>query len=124
MSPLDAGRHVPAEGHGGEHLHASRRGYLVGFGLSALLTALAFWLVMTGALHNPQATIAAIMVMAIAQILVQTVAFLHVNRRAEEGWTLVAMIFTAVLLLILIVGSLWIMYHLRSNTMPMEPGAL
>jgi cytochrome o ubiquinol oxidase operon protein cyoD len=64
--------------------------------------------------------VAAVLVvtLAIAQILVQTRAFLHVNARAQGGWILVAYVFTAVLLLIAIGGSLWIMYHLNSNMMP------
>jgi cytochrome o ubiquinol oxidase operon protein cyoD len=49
---------------------------------------------------------------------VHTVCFLHVNSEAEGGWTLMAYIFTAILLIITIAGSLWIMYHLNSNMMP------
>ena len=44
-----------------------------------------------------------------------------VNSQAEGGWTLMAYIFTAILLLITIAGSLWIMYHLNSNMMPGMP---
>jgi cytochrome o ubiquinol oxidase operon protein cyoD len=102
------------------HAHGSRRAYLVGFLLSVVLTALPFWLVMTGALGNPQATAAVIIVAAFAQILVHTVCFLHVNPRVEGGWTLMAYIFTAVLILICISGSLWIMHHLNANMMPMN----
>lgn len=97
--------------------HGTTKSYLIGFALSAVLTAIPFWLVMTGAL-TPAATAAAVVAMAVAQILVHTVCFLHVNTRAEGGWTLLAYVFTGVLLLILIVGSIWIMYHLNTNTMP------
>ncbi|HEV2595408.1 MAG TPA: cytochrome o ubiquinol oxidase subunit IV [Sphingomicrobium sp.] len=110
--------HAPIEAMG----HGSMKSYLVGFGLAALLTAGPFWLVMTGVLGSVPATIAAIFLMAGVQMIVHVVCFLHVNRSAEGGWTLVALIFTSVLLLILIVGSLWIMYHLNSNMMPMSAG--
>lgn len=106
-------------GHGDTHGHGSMRGYVIGFILSAVLTAIPFWLVMTGRL-DAQTTAVAVIVLAVAQILVHTVCFLHVNRRAEGGWTLIAMVFTTVLLLITIVGSLWIMYHLHANMMPMD----
>jgi cytochrome o ubiquinol oxidase operon protein cyoD len=99
--------------------HASRRVYLIGFLLSVVLTAVPFWAVMTHAFANPLATSALIVTAAVVQILVHTVCFLHVNTRAEGGWTLMAYVFTAVLVLICISGSLWIMHHLNTNMMPM-----
>ena len=98
--------------------HGSKQTYLVGFGLSAVLTAIPFWLVMTGALGNSGATAAVVILFAVLQILVHTICFLHVNTQAESGWTLIAYLFTGVILLITISGSLWIMYHLSSNMMP------
>jgi cytochrome o ubiquinol oxidase subunit IV len=101
----------------GDATHFTLRAYLIGFSLAALLTAAAFWIVMA---RPFSATVAAVIVvtLAVAQIIVQTRAFLHVNARAQGGWVLVAYVFTAVLLLIGIGGSLWIMYHLDSNMMP------
>ena len=104
--------------------HGSRRGYLIGFGLSAVLTAAPFWLVMSGALGTPLATAIAIVLLALAQILVHTVCFLHLNTRAEGGWTMLAAVFTAVIIVIVIGASLWIMYHLNSNLMAMKPGEM
>jgi cytochrome o ubiquinol oxidase operon protein cyoD len=86
--------------------------------LSAVLTAIPFWLVMSGALGSSGATAAVVIVFAALQIIVHTICFLHVNTQAENGWTLIAYIFTGVILLITIAGSLWIMYHLNSNMMP------
>jgi cytochrome o ubiquinol oxidase operon protein cyoD len=122
----DASHDDPVHSHGDTHGHGSRRTYLIGFLLSVVLTAIPFWLVMTGALANPQLTAMLIIGFAIVQILVHTVCFLHVNTRAEGGWTLMAYIFTGVLVLIVLVGSMWIMYHLNANMMPpeaMEMGA-
>ena len=83
-----------------------------------MLTAIPFWLVMTGVLASRRPRRSLVIALAVVQILVHTVCFLHVNTRAEGGWTLLAYVFTAVLLLITIAGSLWIMYHLNSNMMP------
>jgi cytochrome o ubiquinol oxidase subunit IV len=101
----------------GDAAHFTLRTYLAGFLVSALLTLAAFWAVMA---RPFSARVAAVLVvtLAIAQILVQTRAFLHVNARAQGGWILVAYVFTAVLLLIAIGGSLWIMFHLNTNMMP------
>ena len=103
--------------------HISRRGYVIGFLLSVALTAVPFWLVMTGAL-DATATAIIIVALAVVQILVHTVCFLHVNTQAEGGWTLMAYAFTAVLVLICISGSLWIMHHLSTNMMPMAANAM
>ena len=111
MSATDHAVHEESYGHG------TKRSYLIGFLLSAVLTAIPFWLVMTGVL-TPTATAVAVVGMAVVQILVHTVCFLHVNTQSEGGWTLLAYAFTAVLLLILIAGSIWIMYHLNTNMMP------
>ncbi|MBB4857563.1 cytochrome o ubiquinol oxidase operon protein cyoD [Novosphingobium chloroacetimidivorans] len=105
--------HAPGEMEG----HGSRKGYLIGFLLSVVLTAIPFWLVMTGTLST-QVTAIAIIALAVVQILVHTVCFLHVNTRSEGGWTLLAYAFAAVIVLIVISGSLWIMYHLNTNMMP------
>ncbi|SEM70566.1 cytochrome bo3 quinol oxidase subunit 4 [Sphingomonas gellani] len=129
MSALHGNHHGEAHspdlhGHGDTHGHGSRKGYLIGFALSVVLTAIPFWLVMTGALHNTQATALAVIALAMVQILVHTVSFLHVNTRGEGGWTLLAYMFTAVLVLIVIAGSLWIMYHLNNNMMAMTAGEM
>ena len=122
MSPPDvhaenAPPHAEMEGHG------SKQSYLIGFALSAVLTAIPFWLVMGNVLANPGWTAAAVIVFAVLQILVHTTCFLHVNTQAEGGWTMIAYLFTGVILIITIAGSLWIMYHLNSNMMPgMMPG--
>jgi cytochrome o ubiquinol oxidase operon protein cyoD len=124
MSAHDAREGAALHDHGDTHGHGTRRGYLIGFGLSALLTAAPFWLVMSGALPSAQAAAAIIIALAFVQIIVHTVFFLHVNTRAEGGWTLMALIFTVVMVAIVISGSLWIMYHLNSNMMPMTPATM
>jgi cytochrome o ubiquinol oxidase operon protein cyoD len=40
------------------------------------------------------------------------------NAKSEGGWTLLALIFTLVLVVIALSGSLWVMYHLNENMMP------
>ena len=124
MSALEDNRDAALHAHGDTHGHGSRAGYLIGFALSALLTAVPFWLVMAGVLADVQATVLAVIALAFVQIVVHTVFFLHVNTRAEGGWTLMALMFTAVMVAIVISGSLWIMYHLNLNMMPMRPGSM
>ena len=104
--------------HEAAHAHGSMGSYMIGFGLSVILTAVPFWLVMTGALHDPQLTAFTIMGFAVVQILVHMIFFLHMNTRSENGWTMMAAIFTIVLVVITLSGSMWVMYHLNHNMMP------
>jgi cytochrome o ubiquinol oxidase operon protein cyoD len=104
--------------HGDSHGHGTLRSYLIGFGLSVILTAIPFWLVMTGMLESKTATALAIMAFAVMQIFVHMIYFLHMNARSQGGWTLMALIFTLVLVVIALTGSLWVMYHLNANMMP------
>ena len=108
-----------ADGHHAEGgaPHGTRRSYLIGFALSVVLTAVPFAIVMTGALA-PQTAAGLCMVFAVAQILVHMVYFLHMNSRSENGWTLMALIFTVIIVVIALTGSLWVMYHMNANMMP------
>ncbi|HEY5795577.1 MAG TPA: cytochrome o ubiquinol oxidase subunit IV [Bosea sp. (in: a-proteobacteria)] len=103
-----------------EHAHGSFKGYMIGFVLSVILTAIPFWLVMSGALGSNQLTAFAIMAFAVAQIIVHMIYFLHMNGKSEGGWTMLALVFTIILVVIALAGSLWVMYHLNTNMMPVH----
>ena len=100
--------------------HASVKGYLTGFCLSVILTAIPFWLVMGKILPTSGITALVILGFAMVQIVVHMVYFLHMNTRVEGGWSMLALLFTAVLVLIMLSGSIWVMYHLNTNMMPVH----
>ena len=100
--------------------HGSPRSYLTGFGLSVVLTAIPFWLVMSGVLGSKVATLAVIMTLAVVQITVHMVYFLHMNPRSENGWSIMALAFTLILVVIVLLGSLWIIFHLNDNMVPTD----
>ena len=106
-----------AHSHGHEASHGSFKSYMTGFVLSIILTAIPFWLVMSG-VFAPQLTGGIIMAFAVAQIVVHMIFFLHMNTKSEGGWTILALIFTLILVVIALTGSLWVMYHLNTNMMP------
>jgi cytochrome o ubiquinol oxidase operon protein cyoD len=109
-----------AAAHSEEHAHGSLRSYLIGFGLSVVLTAIPFWLVMGDVLSSQVATAITITVFAAVQIVVHMIYFLHMNTRSEEGWNMMALIFTIIVVFIALTGTLWVMYHLNTNMMPMH----
>lgn len=106
--------------HGDEQGHGTLQGYLIGFVLSVILTAIPFWVVMAGVAEGNWA-VTIVVASAIAQIAVHSAYFLHLNTSGEGGWTLLAYVFTLVIVVITIAGSLWIMYHLNTNMMPGMP---
>ena len=56
---------------------------------------------------------------AAAQIVVHMIFFLHMNSKSEGGWNMLALLFTVMLVVIVLSGSLWVMHHLNANMMPM-----
>jgi cytochrome o ubiquinol oxidase operon protein cyoD len=100
--------------------HGTFKGYATGFILSVILTAIPFWLVMGKVFDRSSVTALVILGFAAVQIVVHMVYFLHMNTRSEGGWSLLALIFTLVLVVITLSGSLWVMYHLNHNMMPMS----
>ncbi|RYY92774.1 MAG: cytochrome o ubiquinol oxidase subunit IV [Comamonadaceae bacterium] len=102
-------------------MHFSLKGYVAGFLLSAILTAIPFWLVMDKVITGSTATAVVILGFAIVQIVVHMVFFLHLDAKSEGGWNMLALIFTLVLVVIMLAGSLWVMHHLNTNMMPMSP---
>ena len=116
------------EHHGDHHdahddveYHATVKGYVIGFILSVILTAIPFWLIMGKVIANPGTAAAVILAFAAVQILVHMVYFLHMNTKSEGGWNMLALIFTLVLVVITLAGSMWVMHHMNANMMPMTP---
>ena len=107
--------------HNDGHAHGSLKSYLIGFALSVVLTAIPFWLVMGNVLGDTLMTSLVIMALAAVQIVVHMIYFLHMNTKSEGGWTFMALAFTLTLVVITLVGSIWVMYHMDQNMMPMSP---
>lgn len=94
------------------------RDYAIGFVLSVILTAIPFWLVMARPL-DAGITAALIIGLAVIQIVVHMVYFLHMTPKAEDGWSMTTLVFTIIVVGIMLAGSLWVMHHLNTNMMPM-----
>lgn len=111
------------QGHGHENngesaSHGSLRSYLTGFLLSVVLTAVPFYLVMAKVFTKSGTTGLVVLAIAAVQIVVHMVYFLHMNTKAEGGWSMLALVFTTMLVIIMLSGSIWVMYHLDHNMMP------
>ncbi|MBO9689998.1 MAG: cytochrome o ubiquinol oxidase subunit IV [Mitsuaria chitosanitabida] len=100
--------------------HATVKGYLIGFILSVVLTAIPFWLVMAKIIPSSSTTGIVLLVFAAVQIVVHMVYFLHMNSKVEGGWSMLSLIFTIAVVVIMLAGSIWVMFHLNSNMMPIH----
>ena len=116
-TPSDA-HHDDTHHHDDVGFHVSLKDYAIGFVLSVVLTAIPFWLVMTKAFEKSSTTALVVLAFAAVQIVVHMIYFLHMNTKSESGWTMLALVFTLVLVVITLSGSLWVMYHLKQNMMP------
>jgi cytochrome o ubiquinol oxidase subunit IV len=103
------------EGHGrGEIL-----GYIGGLGLALLLTATSFFIASTDLVWQPSIPVA-IIVLAIAQMGVHLVFFLHITTGPDNTNNVMALAFGVLIVFLVIGGTLWIMAHLNHNMMPMD----
>ena len=105
----------PAEGH---IPHGDFRSYMTGFVLSVILTAIPFALVMSGGFESRAVTALVVLLFAVIQIVVHMIYFLHMDLHAEGGWTVISLMFTLIVLIICLVGTIWVMHNMDSNMMP------
>jgi len=114
---------IKTHAHGANHSanHGSLRDYVIGFVLSVILTVIPFWLVMGEVFASKALTVGLVMAFGAVQMVVHMVYFLHMKRSSEGGWIVMSMLFTLVIILIALVGSLWVMYHMNTNMMPVSP---
>ncbi|MFC4820198.1 cytochrome o ubiquinol oxidase subunit IV [Dokdonella ginsengisoli] len=100
-------------------LSAGVRGYVIGLAISVLLTAASFLLIHDTFLWKPAIPIA-LGVLAVAQMGIHLVFFLHLNTGPDNTNNILALAFGVLIVAIVVSGSLWIMSHLNHNMMPTE----
>ncbi len=101
---------------------AGVRNYLIGLGLAAALTVGSFWVASgTGLIYTPGVPMA-LAALAVAQMGVHLVFFLHITTGPDNTNNALALAFGVLIVGLVIAGSLWIMYHLNTNMM--VPGAM
>jgi cytochrome o ubiquinol oxidase operon protein cyoD len=94
-------------------------GYLTGLGLATLLTATSFFVAGTDLVWQPSIPVA-LVVLAIAQMGVHLVFFLHITTGPDNTNNVLALAFGVLIVFLVMAGSLWIMAHLNQNMMPMD----
>lgn len=96
--------------------HGTTKSYVMGFGLSLLFT-LSAYLIVTKQLVSGLGLIAIIIGLAAMQLLAQLVFFLHLGKESRPRWNVTVFLFMVVVLVILVIGTLWIMSNLNYHVM-------
>lgn len=96
--------------------HGSLKGYLIGFVASLLLTSLSFLLVINQWLTG-RALVYGLIVLALTQAICQLIFFLHEGQEPKPRWETLVFYFMILVLLIIALGSLWIMSDLNDRVM-------
>ncbi|MBA2367667.1 MAG: cytochrome o ubiquinol oxidase subunit IV [Candidatus Protochlamydia sp.] len=96
--------------------HGTLKSYLIGFSASLLLTLASFFLVITRYLSG-KSLIYAVIGLAFAQAICQLKFFLHLGQEAKPRWESLIFYFMILILLIIVLGSLWIMHDLNERMM-------
>jgi cytochrome o ubiquinol oxidase operon protein cyoD len=102
--------------------HSTRRGlrtYLIGLGLAIVMTMASFWAAQTHLIYGPGVSVA-IVVLAIAQMGIHLVFFLHITTAPDNANNVLALAFGILIACLVIFGSLWIMANLNHNMLPMQ----
>jgi cytochrome o ubiquinol oxidase subunit IV len=91
----------------------------LGLGFSTILTVAAFVLASTHLLYGPAIPVA-LLVLAIAQMGVHLVFFLHITTGPDNTNNVLALAYGILVVFLIVIGSIWIMNHLHENMMPAD----
>jgi cytochrome o ubiquinol oxidase operon protein cyoD len=93
------------------------RTYLIGLGLAILMTIASFWAAQTHLIYGPGISVA-IVVLAIAQMGIHLVFFLHITTAPDNTNNVLALAFGVLIVFLVMVGTIWIMAHMNANMGP------
>lgn len=100
------------------HSHGSYLSNTTGFVISLLLTLASFGMVMSGKFPT-SATLTIIVALAVLQVIAQMHFFLHLDSSPSQRWNVMVLIYTLIIIVFLVAGTLWIMYNTGIRMMPM-----
>ncbi len=103
----------------GENVSAQVIGYAIGLALAVIMTAVSFYIVHSRLIWAPGIPIGLI-VLAIGQMGIHLVFFLHVNTGPDSTNTVLALAFGLLIVFLVLAGSLFIMSNLNANMLPMD----
>ena len=116
---LPQGDAAPGDDHGGFDIASGIRGYVIGLVLAVGLSAVSFYIARSTLVWAPSIPIA-LSVLAVAQMGVHLVFFLHITTGKDSINNVLALAFGILIVMLLVFGSLWIMSDLNHAMIPMD----
>ncbi|HVW68687.1 MAG TPA: cytochrome o ubiquinol oxidase subunit IV [Steroidobacteraceae bacterium] len=120
MSHAEADSAPGYESSAAESVREGVRGYVLGLVLASVLTAASFWAAHTRLIYGPGVPIA-LVVLAVAQMGIHLVFFLHITTAPDNTNNVLALAFGVLIVAVLVFGTVWVMIHMNHNMMPMPP---
>jgi cytochrome o ubiquinol oxidase operon protein cyoD len=94
------------------------RGYVMGLALAIALTIASFWVAQTDFIYGPALAVA-LLVLAVAQMGIHLIFFLHITTDPDNTNNVLALAFGVLIVCLVVFGSIWVMIHMNHNMMPM-----
>jgi cytochrome o ubiquinol oxidase operon protein cyoD len=91
--------------------------YVIGLALALILTGVSFWVASTSVLWGPGVAVG-LVVLAIAQMGIHLVFFLHITSGPDNTNNVLALAFGVLIVFLVMIGTIWIMAHMDANMMP------
>ncbi|MFL6722642.1 MAG: cytochrome o ubiquinol oxidase subunit IV [Sphingomicrobium sp.] len=91
--------------------------YVIGLALALVMTGISFWVASTSVLWGPGVAVG-LVVLAIAQMGVHLVFFLHITSGPDNTNNVLALAFGVLIVFLVMIGTIWIMAHMNANMMP------
>ena len=91
--------------------------YVIGLALALILTGVSFWVASTSVLWGPGVAVG-LVVLAIAQMGVHLVFFLHITSGPDNTNNVLALAFGVLIVFLVMIGTIWIMGHMDANMAP------
>ena len=111
---------APGEPH--DSMLSETLSYVLGLALALILTGISFWVASTSTLWGPGVA-TGLVVLAIAQMGIHLVFFLHITSGPDNTNNVLALAFGVLIVFLVMIGTIWIMYHMNANMGP-EPNMM
>ena len=106
---------APGEPH--SNILSETLAYVIGLALALILTGVSFWVASTSVLWGPGVAVG-LVVLAIAQMGVHLVFFLHITSGPDNTNNVLALAFGVLIVFLVMIGTIWIMAHMNANMAP------
>ena len=107
------------EGEGLEGIREGVRSYVLGLAIAIVLTIASFWVARTHIIYGPSIPVA-LVALAIAQMGIHLVFFLHITTAPDNTNNVLALAFGMLIVFVLVFGTVWVMAHMNHNMMSMQ----